>query len=86
MQKKVWQDAKTVARVTRDFVPLKLTREENEEEVEVMQVKGFPATLVFNSERRFAHRVDGYVEPVKFQAELDKAEAAAKSVRLSKRQ
>ena len=86
MQRKVWQDPKTAARVSRDFVPLKLTREENAEEVKVMQVKGFPATLVFNAERKFAHRVDGYVDPEKFQAELDKAQASAKSIRVSRRE
>lgn len=66
MQKNVWQDPATVAMITRYFVPLKLTREENEEAVKAMKVKGYPSTLIFSPERTYMARLDGYVTSEKF--------------------
>jgi thioredoxin-related protein len=42
MQRDVWEDPATVAMIQRQFIPLKLTREENKEGVEAMKVKGYP--------------------------------------------
>ncbi len=85
MQRDVWQDQETVARINREFVPLKLTNEENAEAVEVMQVEGFPSTLVFSADRKFIHRVKGYLNPKKLKGELDKAQRATMAARLSQR-
>ncbi len=76
MQQNVWQDPAMAQRITRDFVPLKLTREDNAEAVKVLKIKGFPSTLVFSPDRRFLHRVDGYVAPQKFMGEMTKVRQA----------
>ena len=78
MQTKVWQDPTTEATVTRDFVPLKLTREENPEAVQVLQVKGFPTTVIFSADRRYVDRLDGYVEADRFRAAVGKMQADVK--------
>ena len=66
MQSNVWQDPATVATVMRDFVPLKLTREDNPEAVQVLKIKGFPTTVIFSADRRYVDRLDGYVEAERF--------------------
>lgn len=75
MQTNVWQDPATLATVMRDFVPLKLTREENPEAVQVLQVKGFPTTLIFSADRRYVDRLDGYVEAERFRTAVGKMHA-----------
>ncbi|MEZ6153491.1 MAG: thioredoxin fold domain-containing protein [Pirellulaceae bacterium] len=75
MQSNVWQDPTTVDTVMRDFVPLKLTREENPEAVKVLQVKGFPTTVIFTADRRYVDRLDGYVEAERFRAAVGKMHA-----------
>ncbi|MCA9159234.1 MAG: DUF255 domain-containing protein [Planctomycetales bacterium] len=75
MQSNVWQDPATVATVMRDFVPLKLTREENPEAVKVLLVKGFPTTVIFTADRRYVDRLDGYVEAERFRAAVGKMRA-----------
>ncbi len=67
MQKDVWEDPAIVALIKRQFIPLKLTREENQAGVEAMKVKGYPATLIFSPQRNFVGRIDGYVDAAKFQ-------------------
>jgi uncharacterized protein YyaL (SSP411 family) len=66
MQKNVWQDPATVQTVMREFIPLKLTQEENPEAVKAMQIKGFPSTLIFSADRKYLSRIDGYVTVEKF--------------------
>ncbi len=75
MQTNVWQDPATVAIVRRDFVPLKLTQEENPEAVQVLQVKGFPTTVIFSADRRYVDRLDGYVEAERFRIAVGKIHA-----------
>lgn len=75
MQTNVWQDQATAAGVMRDFVPLKLTREENPEAVKVLQIKGFPSTVIFSADRRYVDRLDGYLEPQQFRAAVSKMQA-----------
>lgn len=78
MQTNVWQDAATVETVMRDFVPLKLTREENAEAVKVLQIKGFPSTVIFAADRRYVDRLDGYLEPQQFRAAVGKMQSAVR--------
>ena len=70
MQKDVWQDPATVNIIMHEFIPLKLTREENKEAVEAMKVKGYPSTLVFSPERTYISRIDGYVNSHKLLDEI----------------
>ncbi len=77
MQSNVWQDPTAVAAVNRDFVPLKLTREENPEAVQALQIKGFPSTVIFAADRRYVDRLDGYVEPEKFLKAVGRAKQAS---------
>jgi len=75
MQANVWQDPATVETVMRDFVPLKLTREENPQAVQVLHVKGFPTTVIFSADRRYVDRLDGYVEAERFRTAVGKMKA-----------
>lgn len=77
MQSNVWQDPAAIAAVNRDFVPLKLTREENPEAVEALQIKGFPSTVIFAADRRYVDRLDGYVEPDRFLKAVGRAREAS---------
>ena len=78
LQRKVWEDSQAASTISRDFVALKLTREENAEQLEALKIKGFPATFVFSADRQFVHRIDGYLERNKFMSELDQAHRAAR--------
>lgn len=73
----VLQRPNVASRVTRDFVPLVLSQEDNAEVLASLKVTSFPSTLVFTPKREFVHRVDGYVGPDKFLAEIDKAKLVA---------
>lgn len=75
MQTNVWQDQATADVVNREFVPLKLTREDNPEAVKVLQIKGFPSTVIFSADRQYVDRLDGYVEPQQFRAAVGKMHA-----------
>ena len=77
MQANVWQDPQASETVMRDFVPLKLTREDNPQAVEVMKIKGFPSTIIFSTDRRYVNRLDGYVDAPQFLAAVAKMQAAA---------
>ncbi len=66
MQQEVWQDPAAIDIIHREFVPLKLTREENQEAIEAMKVKGYPATLFFSANRTYVGRLDGYVTSQRF--------------------
>ena len=73
LQRDVWEDRTSALSIGRNFIPLKLTREDNAAELEALQIRGYPATFVFSPERKFVHRVDGYLERPKFMAELEEA-------------
>ncbi|MCA9131605.1 MAG: thioredoxin family protein [Planctomycetales bacterium] len=77
MQTNVWQDPTAAEVIMRDFVPLKLTREENAEAVKVLQIKGFPSTIIFSADRRYVDRLDGYLEPGRFLAAVQKMRVAS---------
>ena len=66
MQENVWKNPTAVSLIARDFIPLKLTREENPEALEVLRVKRFPTTLIFTADRKYVDRIDGYLEPDRF--------------------
>jgi uncharacterized protein YyaL (SSP411 family) len=72
MQSNVWQDADTAATIMRDFVPLKLTREDNPQAVQVLKVKGFPSTIIFSADRQYVDRLDGYVDVERFLTAVNK--------------
>jgi uncharacterized protein YyaL (SSP411 family) len=77
MQTNVWQNPGAAAVVMRDFIPLKLTREENPEAIEVLKIKGYPATIIFSPDRQYVERVDGYVEVEKFLSVVNKIRLAS---------
>lgn len=73
MQSNVWEDLATAEIINRSYVPLKLTREENAEAVRSLKIKGFPTTLLFSADRKYLHRIDGYMEGPRFLGEMQKA-------------
>lgn len=77
MQKDVWEDPTIVTMIKRQFIPLKLTREQNKAGVEAMKVKGYPSTLIFSPEREFIGRIDGYLDAEKFQRTVAGLQVAA---------
>ena len=76
MQTDVWQNPQAASMVNQQFVPLKLTRESNPEAVQALQVKGFPATIVFSSGKKYLHKIDGYVNSQDFIAQMGKIQVA----------
>lgn len=72
MQSDVWEDSKVAQIVMRQYVPLKLTREENPEAVAAMKIKGFPATLLFSSDYAYIGRLDGYMKSAPFLQAISK--------------
>lgn len=77
MQKNIWQNPATAAIITRDFIPLKLTREENGEAVDSLKIKGFPSVFIFSADREYLDRFDGYVEPDQFLSKVQRLHLAA---------
>ena len=77
MQSNVWQDAIAAAAINRDFIPLKLTREENPEAIEVLKIKGFPSTIIFSADHRYIDRLDGYVDSERFLKAVGKMRSAS---------
>jgi thioredoxin-related protein len=78
MQQNVWENPTIAEHIMRNFVPLKLTREENAEAVKALDIKGFPSTFVFAADRKFIDRVDGYLEPERFLATMHKLSVASR--------
>ena len=70
MQRDVWQNREAAQTIMANFVPLKLTREENAEAVKAMKVKGFPSTLIFSPKREYLGRLDGYMPADRFLAAI----------------
>ena len=77
MQSNVWQDPLAASAINRDFIPLKLTREENPEAIEVLKIKGFPSTIIFSGDRRYVDRLDGYVDSERFLKAVGKMRSAS---------
>lgn len=70
LQKNVWGNSEASEFVTRNFVPLKLTKEQNPESVAAMKVKNYPTTLIFDSNRNYLGKVEGYLPLEPFLAEV----------------
>lgn len=77
MQTDVWQNPQAASVINQQFVPLKLTREQNPEAVQALQVKGFPATIVFSAEKKYLHKIDGYVDSKEFLDQMGKIRVAS---------
>ena len=77
MQANVWQDETAAAIIMRDFIPLKLTREDNPQAVQVLKVKGFPSTVIFAADRHYVDRLDGYVDADRFLTAVNKMRSAS---------
>jgi uncharacterized protein YyaL (SSP411 family) len=77
MQSNVWQDESTASAIMRDFVPLKMTREDNPQAVQVLKVKGFPSTIIFSADRQYVDRLDGYVDVERFRTAVSKMRTAS---------
>ncbi|RMF45285.1 MAG: hypothetical protein D6753_00485, partial [Planctomycetota bacterium] len=54
------------------FVPLKLTQEENREQLAVLDVKAFPSILVFSPKLEYLFRIDGYVDAQEFMRRIER--------------
>ena len=77
MQKDVWENPQAAGVISQQFVPLKLTREQNAEALQALQVKGFPATIVFSADKKYLHKIDGYVNSSEFIQEMQKIRSAS---------
>lgn len=66
MQDEVWDDPDTAKLIMHEFVPLKLTNEENRPAVQAMKVTGFPSTLLFSPGLKYLGRRDGYLPREQF--------------------
>ncbi len=61
MQDEIWDDPDTAKLIMQEFVPLKLTNEENRAAVQAMKVTGFPSTLLFSPGLKYLGRRNGYL-------------------------
>ena len=77
MQRDVWSEPKTAEVIMREFVPLKLNREQNAEAVKAMKVKGFPSTLLFSPNHDYIGRLDGYLNNHEFLRAISNLRAEA---------
>lgn len=65
MDRETWSDEKVQQAINKSFVPLKLTDEKHHEHWATMQVKAFPTTLVFTSDKKLLTKMEGYVDAKK---------------------
>ncbi len=75
LQRNVWEDPRVIRRIQDGFVPLKLTQEENREQLAVLDVKAFPSVLVFSSSLEYMFRIDGYVDAAEFLKRIERSDA-----------
>lgn len=78
LQNDVWADPQAAEYVQRNYIPLKLSKELNPASVQSLKVKGYPTTLVFSAKREFVGKVEGYLPPAAFFAEITKNQTAAR--------
>ena len=76
MDRETWTDGKVQQAIKQNYVPLKLTDERYHELLAVMQIKAFPTTLVFTSDRKFLTKMEGYVDAEKMALLLEKIRIA----------
>jgi len=76
MDRETWTDGKVQQAIKQNYVPLKLTYERHHELLAVMQIKAFPTTLVFTSERKFLTKMEGYVDAEKMALLLEQIRIA----------
>ena len=76
MDRETWTDGKVQQAIKQNYVPLKLTDERHHELLAVMQIKAFPTTLVFTSDRKFLTKMEGYVDAEKMALLLEKIRIA----------
>ncbi|GAA4451475.1 thioredoxin family protein [Novipirellula rosea] len=65
MDRDVWKHPAIAKIIAEEYVPLKLTDEQHQELIETMQIKGYPATLIFTQDRQLVTRMDGYISAEK---------------------
>ena len=63
MKNDTWADPRIREVVTRDYVPLQLDGDRDKRIVKKLDLKGFPATLLYNSEGYFVAKKDGFMLP-----------------------
>ncbi len=85
LKQDVWNNAAAARQVTQDFVPLKLTREENAEAIKSLGIKGYPAMFVFTPTRKYIGRIDGYIGPEQFVSAMAVAKTAQSKTELVQR-
>jgi uncharacterized protein YyaL (SSP411 family) len=76
MDRETWTDRKVQQMIKQNYVPLKLTDERHHELLAVMQIKAFPTTLIFTSDRTFLTKTEGYVDAEKMAVLLEKLRIA----------
>ena len=63
MERDTWSDPNVVRRIQDGFVALKVDAEKHEELLTRLEVKGLPATLLFDSEGQLIQTLSGYSRP-----------------------
>jgi thiol:disulfide interchange protein len=77
MERETWSDPKVARRIQDGFVALKVDAEKHEELVTRLEVKGLPATLLFDSEGQLIQTLSGYSRPSAIIELLDSVPAVA---------
>lgn len=71
MKKQTWSDASLESTVRKDFETLYLDGDTDKEVVQAMQLSGYPATLVYDSQGNLLTRKDGFIPARKASAWLE---------------
>lgn len=62
MERETWTDADVVKSVNQNFVALKLDGEKHVQIVTKLEIKGFPATILFDRDGTAADSLEGFVD------------------------
>lgn len=75
LDKNTYADAEVV-KLSKEFVPLKLNPEKDEQNAQIARkyrIEGYPTIIFVSSDGDMVHRLEGYLEPKPFLAEMQKA-------------
>ncbi|SMP56934.1 Thioredoxin-like [Neorhodopirellula lusitana] len=63
MKKQTWSDGQVQATISRDFEPLMLDGDKDQQIVKQLGIRGYPATLVYDSHGSFLAMKSGFMTP-----------------------
>ncbi|SRR6056297_151241 len=81
MDQDVWRHPTVAQVVATEYVALKLNPDQHQELIDALRVTSYPTTLIFTPDRQLVGRLDGYSDPEKLLAEMNRIRNAVRSHR-----